>query len=188
MGYIEEKLKEIKEYLEKVCYPKNIEFKIETYSLYLTERKNTDIILRYSGRQDTTTFNIYQDDISYIEMCIKDAIQRISEEPPVINPKVFIAKYDDYIKHDIAATIKNSYYGAWNCSPVPIACYMPKPKKIILNDPATIILWSDGTKTIVKKNSKDRKFDPEKGIALCYMKRALGNKGNYNNVFRDWIK
>lgn len=66
--------------------------------------------------------------------------------------------------------------------------YMPKPKKIILNDPATIILWSDNTKTIVKKNSKDKKFDPEKGIALCYMKKALGNKGNYNNVFKDWIK
>lgn len=65
---------------------------------------------------------------------------------------------------------------------------MPKPKKIILNDPATIILWSDNTKTIVKKNSKDKKFDPEKGIALCYMKKALGNKGNYNNVFKDWIK
>ena len=65
---------------------------------------------------------------------------------------------------------------------------MPKPKKIILNDPATIILWSDNTKTIVKKNSKDKKFDPEKGIALCYMKKALGNKGNYNNVFKEWIK
>lgn len=65
---------------------------------------------------------------------------------------------------------------------------MPKPKKIISNDPATIILWADNTKTIVKKNSKDKKFDPEKGIALCYMKKALGNKGNYNNVFKDWIK
>jgi len=65
---------------------------------------------------------------------------------------------------------------------------MSKPKKIILNDPATIILWDDGTKTIVKKNSKDKKFDPEKGIALCYMKKYLGNKGNYNNVFKEWIK
>lgn len=64
---------------------------------------------------------------------------------------------------------------------------LPKPKKIILNDPATIILWEDGTKTIVKKNSKDRKFDPEKGIALCYMKKVLGNKGNYNNIFKEWI-
>ena len=70
----------------------------------------------------------------------------------------------------------------------PVFYTVPKPKKIILNDPATIILWSDNTKTIVKKNSKDKKFDPEKGIALCYMKKALGNKGNYNNVFKDWIK
>lgn len=79
-------------------------------------------------------------------------------------------------------------YASWDPSYISPFYAMPKPKKIILNDPATIILWSDNTKTIVKKNSKDKKFDPEKGIALCYMKKALGNKGNYNNVFKDWIK
>lgn len=50
--------------------------------------------------------------------------------------------------------------------------------KVILNDPATIVFWQDGTKTIVKCQNGD-KFDPEKGIAMAFMKRQYGNKGYY---------
>lgn len=60
-------------------------------------------------------------------------------------------------------------------------------KKVIFNDPATIVLWGDGSKTVVKAQ-KGEKFDKEKGLALCYMKKMLGNQGNFNNVFREWIK
>lgn len=58
-------------------------------------------------------------------------------------------------------------------------------KKIIINYPATIILWADGSKTVVKAHNED--FDAEKGIAMCFMKKALGNKGSFNNVFKKWI-
>ena len=50
-------------------------------------------------------------------------------------------------------------------------------KKVIFNDPATIIIWADGTKTIVK--CENEPYDPEKGMAMCIAKRFLGNKGNY---------
>lgn len=46
-------------------------------------------------------------------------------------------------------------------------------KKIIFNGPCTIILWKDGTKTIAK-TSDGEMFDPEKGVAICFMKKALG--------------
>lgn len=46
--------------------------------------------------------------------------------------------------------------------------------KAIFNDPATIVLWADGTKTVVKCQEGDA-YDPEKGLALCYMKKYLGN-------------
>lgn len=59
-------------------------------------------------------------------------------------------------------------------------------KSIIFNRPATIVLWADGTKTIVKCSSKDA-WDPEKGLALCFMKKALGNKGNFNNVLKRGV-
>lgn len=46
-------------------------------------------------------------------------------------------------------------------------------KKIIFSGPCTIILWKDGTKTMARTN-KEETFDPEKGVAVCFMKRALG--------------
>lgn len=58
-------------------------------------------------------------------------------------------------------------------------------KKIIFNDPATIVLWTDGSKTVVKTHNED--FDAEKGIAMCFMKKACDNKASFNNVFKKWI-
>lgn len=58
-------------------------------------------------------------------------------------------------------------------------------KSVIFNDPATIVFWLDGTKTVVK--AENEKYDPEKGLAMAIAKRALGNEGNYYNVFRKWL-
>lgn len=63
----------------------------------------------------------------------------------------------------------------------------PIPKKVKFNGPATIILWEDGTKTVVKCQEEDVWSD-EVGIVMCYMKKMLGNKGNYNNIFREAMK
>lgn len=57
-------------------------------------------------------------------------------------------------------------------------------KKVIFADPATIIYWDDDTKTVVKCGELDE-YDPEKGIAMCMLKKMLGNEGNYNNLIRD---
>ena len=62
-----------------------------------------------------------------------------------------------------------------------------KIKKVIFHDPATIIIWEDGSKTVVKCD-KDDVYDKEKGLMLCFMKRAFNNKGRYNNVFKEWLK
>ena len=58
-------------------------------------------------------------------------------------------------------------------------------KKVIFNNPATIVLWSDGSKTVVKSYFDD--YDPEKGLAMAIAKKALGNEGNYYNVFKKWL-
>ena len=63
---------------------------------------------------------------------------------------------------------------------------MPKIKDVIFNDPATIVFWADGTKTVVQCQDDDT-FDPEKGLAMAITKKALGNKGNYCNEFKKWL-
>lgn len=60
----------------------------------------------------------------------------------------------------------------------------PATKKVIYNDPATIVLWEDGTKTIVKRQQEDT-FDAMTGLALCYMKKALGND---SEIFHKKLK
>lgn len=47
-----------------------------------------------------------------------------------------------------------------------------QPKKLIVNGPATVILWDDGTKTVAKCNT-DEQFDPEKGVAIAIAKRFI---------------
>ena len=49
-----------------------------------------------------------------------------------------------------------------------------RKKKVIYAPPATIVLWEDGTKTVVKCDERDT-YDAKYGLALCYMKKALGN-------------
>lgn len=61
-----------------------------------------------------------------------------------------------------------------------------KIKRVIFNDPVTVVLWSDGDKTIVK--AVNEPYDPEKGLAMAVTKKLLGNnKGSYYNEFKKWL-
>ena len=66
--------------------------------------------------------------------------------------------------------------------------YMPNLtiKDVIFNPPATIVLWMDGTKTVVKDQGEVF-YDPEKGMAMAVAKKAFGNQGNYYNQFKKYI-
>lgn len=46
-------------------------------------------------------------------------------------------------------------------------------RKVIFNAPATVVLWSDGTKTVVKCGPNDI-FDKEKGLAMAIVKKMGG--------------
>lgn len=62
----------------------------------------------------------------------------------------------------------------------------PQIKRVIFSDPATVVIWTDGTKTVVKCEHED--YDPEKGLAMCFSKKALGNKGSYYNTFKKYLE
>ena len=89
-----------------------------------------------------------------------------------------------YIDADIKATEElakrylNSIYGKK-------PRLVPRIKNVIFNDPATIVFWSDNTKTVVK--AQNEPFDPEKGLAMAICKKALGNEGNYYNEIKKWL-
>lgn len=61
----------------------------------------------------------------------------------------------------------------------------PQIKNVIFNNPATIVYWTDGTKTVVKCDKDE--WDPEKGLAMAISKKMLGNEGNYYETFKKWL-
>ncbi len=56
--------------------------------------------------------------------------------------------------------------------------------KVVFSDPATIVFWKDGTKTVTKC-SKDDTFNKETGLAMCIIRKLCNNK-HYNHVFEKF--
>lgn len=85
----------------------------------------------------------------------------------------------------VASVASKGLYSRW-ATPV-----WKKVKKqidrVIFNDPATIILWKSGEKTVVKCGPNEQ-FDKEKGLAMALCKYILGNKGNFNEFFKYFMK
>lgn len=69
---------------------------------------------------------------------------------------------------------------------VPKSEMLDKIKNVIFNNPATIVFWADGTKTVVKCENED--FDPEKGLAMAIVKKTMAdNHSYYNEIFKKWL-
>ena len=60
-------------------------------------------------------------------------------------------------------------------------------KDVRFSPPATIVFWSDNTKTVVKAQSGEL-YDAEKGLLACIVKRITGNTGAYNEILKKWTK
>jgi len=59
-------------------------------------------------------------------------------------------------------------------------------KEVMYNNPATIVFWNDGTKTVAKCHAED-KYSKETGLAICILKRLAGNT-KVRNIFNEWIQ
>jgi len=61
-------------------------------------------------------------------------------------------------------------------------------KHIHINEKKKIvtIVWKSGGTTMVKCHPEDE-FDAEKGIAMCFMKKAFKNRGCFNDVIKKYL-
>ena len=87
-----------------------------------------------------------------------------------------------YIEDDVKATEELFKRTCELYSKIGNSMIPPKIERVLFNDPATIVFWKDGTKTVVKAQGDDE-FDPEKGLAMAISRKALGNNRDYYNVF-----
>lgn len=112
--------------------------------------------------------------------CVSDIINMTTDGAEYVTPAVSPLDTDA-----LKATI-NKLYGTGLTVLSPYQKAMSRIKNVIFNDPATIVFWSDGAKTVVKCG-KDDTFDPEKGLAMAISKYFFDNAGYFNDVFKKWI-
>lgn len=89
--------------------------------------------------------------------------------------------YTKYCENDVIAT-EAAYMAIFNDK------RKPEIEKVIFSGPCTIVLWSDGDKTMVR--CENETFDKEKGLAMAISKKFLGSnksKSNYYDIFEKWI-
>ncbi len=70
----------------------------------------------------------------------------------------------------------------------PPALPMPLlPINVIFNNPATVVYWNDGTKTVVKCQPGDT-FSAETGLTTAMLKKCMGNDNTFNKIINYWLK
>lgn len=78
---------------------------------------------------------------------------------------------------DLDKLIRNatrSYFDS--CGERRTSNYISGIKKVVYNDPATTVIWHDGSKTTIKCHDEDS-YDPVIGLLLCVIKKTVDGTG-----------
>lgn len=81
-----------------------------------------------------------------------------------------------------ASTKKQPHFSGYFQLEMPKGVYIVS---VAYRNPATIVFWSDDTKTVCKCR-KDDEYCEEAGLAMCILKKLIGAT-NVHTLFEDWI-
>lgn len=136
----------------------------------------------------------YYPSARYYETCRKDSeFMNLKDTKILVNGRAY-TPHDISLDSDIDGTriTVSAYMNPTNVAAELRSKIPAKPltiTNVIFNPPATIVFWSDKTKTIVKADYNYESYDPEKGIAMAIAKKMMGdNKGHYYELFKHWRK
>ena len=181
----------------------------EVKRTYDCQHNSYDFIITKNNIHTHGIYKWPQSQKDFMDKMIRDfekefAKERIPWENPdvmtsILPPKsVYISSqpafrgsvFDKLMNEEVSRYIANDVINTWNLwekrNSIFSGGLKMKIKNVIFNDPATIVFWTDGTKTVVKCQDGDI-FNPEMGLAMAISKKALGNKGNYCNEFKKWL-
>ena len=165
-------------YLEIMMF-KSPFFKLESKFFKLTDVnafvEYGDLNWKYSGYSDKYVLQSIaqfdtrsKDIINQMEARIIKKVREISEA----NENKEEKEMTDY-KTISTTKITTRDINAKIHAPIPII-KIPEISKIVFSNPATIVFWSDGTKTVVKC-MEGQGFNEYYGVACAIMKRFFGN-------------
>ena len=113
---------------------------------------------------------------------VETHIYSVSGEGVMLIDDNLSRKIADYLYNDTICVLYKASRDLLATNQAPV---LSKPP--IFNPPATICYWTDGTKTVVKCQEGDP-YSPEAGLALCYMKKVLGNTSkDLNKELHEYI-
>lgn len=158
----------------------------------ILENQGFEVLKRWDAETDSYSFSIYRDGIGATG--VYKWRPDLGREQVTTYQEHFIREIIDLwrMERDRRLGRKGTYpyitktEELWTPMNHPANKTNPKIKDVIFNDPATIVFWSDGTKTVVKCQEGDT-YDPEKGLTMAIAKKFFGNKGNYCNEINKWM-
>lgn len=127
------------------------------------EQKNYDMFL-------DAIANIFNEALETYASSNKNVKPKESKE----NKKPIVKVEPKKTKIPASSKVENIYYSKKNETKF-APLYMPKIREVMFNDPATICWFEDNSKTVAIAGHGD-KYDKETGLAICMLKRVLGNK------------
>lgn len=98
------------------------------------------------------------------------------------NKKTKTEKPNVKVIKDIRPSVRTAYNKKNEKNFKPL--FIPKIKDVMFRNPATIVWFEDGSKTVAIAGHGD-KYDKEVGLAICMLKRVLGNK-EYRAIMDKW--
>ncbi len=86
---------------------------------------------------------------------------------------------------DYIAVMRKDTFGGTSIEPRCNIFCVPEIHKVIYSPPATIIIWADKTKTVVKCSDGDE-YSRTTGLALCIIKKVYGPK-KYREILKKHL-
>ena len=188
---------------------------IKTRQEFLRQMKSSFPLINVSIRENSITSNSQQICLSYGDMrqsfvipddceewraqyTIEDRFKKFNED---INRKIIadcsgritvnttdhlIWKKEDVMPTNMTVnTTDHLIWGKGDITFTQSLILRPVIKKVIFNDPATIVFFEDGCKEVVKVKPGEQ-FDEWTGLAMCIMKRMYGPA--FHGLFKKWCK
>ena len=177
-----------KDFNEKIqwCISNADAYAYQAYIIYLKKSytlRNSFIRTEIKSFQIT---NCYLDEIS-IEVLVRDRdIESLESIDSSIYLTFMLVKGICEAKIEGGAVCDIPIYTSNEISKNYTLIELPKIKKVLYKNPATIVFWNDGSKTVIKCQKND-KYDPEKGLAMAILKKMNGNTGCYYKEFKKWL-
>lgn len=152
--------------------------------LFVNPEKDCD---KYARKDALVTKDMYQ---SFMTKCLNKPYERKEEKMgEKCNNRVYLKVNDDYVPFESLAEIdltdatfvidQRALGGYISCAPRQIT-----PRKVIFSGPKTIVIWEDGTKTIVGC-AEGQEYDEYAGFCAALAKKIFGTTSKVKRMIKN---